>query len=174
MIFGYHYFYGGFPSTEWIGIDFRLDGVITYSNLYPRFDYKVPEKILSYDEAKEKVHEFMEKQLKKKKNYHGNIIEDYNIIELTPDQKERYVIFGMFRFDLSKPMFFHPNSLFGKYKNNLKKYGYTKEDFNLVRDSAYFVRLSYLIWVDKPLLDPVQKFTGLIVDAETGEIIGGM
>ena len=187
----YFYYFKGFPSLDWIIIEIKKDGNVSYFHSRERFNYKVPDKIISYEEAQEKVNDFFEENYKKGFDFWGEKIESFNIVEFNHEQKEKYSRYGLEKLNQRKPIFMHPNTSFGKYgfklkkdengtyykdiETNLKKYGFSKEDFNYNGwNWANFVRLSYIIWVDKPIVHFDSNYSGLIVDAETGEIIGGM
>ncbi|PLX19493.1 MAG: hypothetical protein C0601_01700 [Candidatus Muiribacterium halophilum] len=181
--FLFFFYYKGFQTGEWALFNVFKNGIFKYVQISPGMKYKIPSNIITFEQAKKNVVKFLSK------NYSENF-EDLNIVELNPKQKKLYANYGLNLLDFSKPIFLHPNINIGKYKvithrdktgiivrdwTNVNEHGYSKENFNFNSSNcADFVRLSYLIWVDKPIVHRDKPFAGLIVDAETGEIIGGI
>ena len=171
----FFYYFQGFPSIDWANLEINENGKIKYLFFKERGCYKVPDKIITYEKAKEYVKKYINNEIKKKKEYWVEKVEDYNIVELNMEQKKKYASYGLSVFDHTKPIFLHPNTSFGKYTENIEEYGYKKENFRYNNwNWANFVRLSYIIWIDKPIVHFDSNYSGLIVDAETGEIIGWM
>ncbi|MCK9477587.1 MAG: hypothetical protein M0R46_16855 [Candidatus Muirbacterium halophilum] len=180
-------YYKGFQTTETINMTFLKTGLIKYLGIDNPLDYKIPEKIISYEEARKKVKEFIKGNYRNH-SYYGDVYEKFKFIE--PEESYKMWLHSALNYmDHGKPIFLHANTKVGKYKlkyfkdkngkvqvdsTNLEKYGYTEKDFNYKGRYSNFSRLGYMIYIDHPVIVIQRGFAVFYVDAETGEIIGGV
>jgi hypothetical protein len=191
-------YYKGYPTTERIFASYFNNGIPDYISIDNPSDYIIPKKIISLKEAREVIKNYLKenwsKELlwstkgKKNKKYWGwhNVAEEFVFIDLD-DHKNRPPLACYSRIDHTEPMFVHPNMNIGKYKvnyikkgekyikdySNLEKYNLSLEDFSNYGKHANFSRLAYIVTIDAPVISRDRDYAMFLVDAETGEIIGG-
>ena len=180
----FRFYYKGYQTSEIVSAEIYKTGIFDFILIQNPSDYKVPDKIITFEEAKEKVKEFI------KENYSEDIYSKFKFIEPEISQNiDKYSNLTYLKH--GKPVFLHANTKIGKYKisyyrdeknnikidySNVEKYGYTEKDFKDGIYESLFSRLGYLVYIDYPLLNGKRlqrKYTVFFVDVETGEIIGG-
>ena len=187
--FGFSIYYKGYQTSEIINVTMFKTGLFKYFFIDNLLDYKIPDKIITFEEAKEKVKEFIKENYSGDK-YYEDVYSKFKFIESEISQNiDKYSRLSDLKH--GKPVFLHANTKIGKYKisyyrdeknnikidySNVEKYGYTEKDFKDGIYESLFSRLGYLVYIDYPLLNRKRlqkKYTVFFVDAETGEIIGG-
>ncbi|MCK9477821.1 MAG: hypothetical protein M0R46_18050 [Candidatus Muirbacterium halophilum] len=178
-------YYKGYQTSEFINSDVYKTGLLSFILIQNPSDYKVPDKIITFEEAREKVKEFIKENYSGDK-YYEDVYSKFNFLE--PGNAGDLDKLKSFTIQYGKPVFLHANTKIGKYKistyrdekdnikidySNVEKYGYTEKDFRDGRYESLFSRLGYLIYIDYPVINYKKKYSVFFVDAETGEIIGG-
>ena len=191
----FYIYYKGYKTTDSVSFDYYLDGKLKTYYLFDEYDYKVPKKILTWEEALEQLKNEINRD--PKKYYNIESFADIKVLtdeELKKIQKEKYYMypFNKFYYLDKKPIFLNANTEIGKYlkegahgifggndimkiKERWNRYFGNKNPYFTSLGDSKFKKLAYIFYINADLRDNAEDFglSELYVDAETGEIIGG-